>query len=133
SGVADNAALVGMDLGVNVDEISLGVDGSGAHILDDGVTTDKIADVNVTEPKLADGAVTNIKIADANITLDKLFPGTTDNNIIRWNGTIWEEANIATDFGEDVVSTDGSISGVADNAALVGMDLGVNVDEISLG
>src|SRR5690606_40965696 len=100
-----------MDLGVNVDEISLGVDGSGVHILDDGVTTDKIADVNVTEPKLADGAVTNTKIADANITLVNIFDGTADNDRVRKSGRLHSGDNNTTYIGEYVIYTDRSISG----------------------
>ena len=49
------------------------VTGSGAlTIASNAVTTAKIADLHVTEGKLAAGAVTTTKIADGNVTLAKL-------------------------------------------------------------
>src|SRR5690606_29132428 len=103
-------------------------------IANDAITTIKIEDQNITEDKIADDAVTTSKIVDGNITLDKLADGTTHNNIIRWNNSAsqWEETNISTGLGENVVSTDGSISRVQDLAALVAMDLEVNVDGTTL-
>ena len=78
--------------------------------------------------------MTTTKIAGGNVTLDKLADGTTNNNIIRWNATTtqWEETNLATGLGENVESTDGSITGGQNSAALVAMDLGVNVDNSTL-
>ncbi|UBZ12802.1 hypothetical protein LDL77_12975 [Flagellimonas marinaquae] len=115
TGTQNNAALIAMDLGVNVDNSTLEVDPTN------GV-------------QIADGGVTTIKIADGDVTFAKFQNGTTDNNIIRWNATStqWEETNLSTGLGQNVESTDGSITGVQNNAALVAMDLGVNVDNSTL-
>ncbi|UOY07509.1 hypothetical protein L0P88_02895 [Muricauda sp. SCSIO 64092] len=109
SGTAANAALVAMDLEVNVDGTTLEVDPTnGVQIADNGVTTDKIGTAGAT---------------DANSVL-----GTDAAGDPQWQ----DAAGIAASLGEDVSSTNGSISGTAANAALVAMDLEVNVDGTTL-
>ena len=109
TGIAADAALVAMDLEVNVDGTTLEVDATnGVQVANDGVTTDKIGTAGIT---------------DANRIL-----GTDAAGDPEWQ----DAATIATNLGEDVLSTDGSITGIAADAALVAMDLEVNVDGTTL-
>lgn len=118
TGVADNAALVAMDLEVNVDDSTIEVDATnGLQVKDDGITTTKILNDNVTVSKM--GAV----IGDANKLL-----GTDATGNVEWQ----DAATIATGLGEDVTSTNGSITGIAGDAALVAMDLEVNADDSTI-
>lgn len=50
-------------VGLQPDNITLGVLHNKLAVLDGGVTTEKIADDNVTTAKIADGAVTAAKLA----------------------------------------------------------------------
>ncbi len=105
TGVQADAALVAMDLEVNVDGTTIEVDAiNGVQIADDGVNTDKIGTAG---------------LADANRIL-----GTDAAGDPQWQ----DASSVAANLGEDVVSTDGSITGVQADAALVAMDLEVNVD-----
>ena len=136
TGVANNAALAAMDLEVNVDDNSIEVDAAnGVQIKDDGVTTAKILDANVTTAKIADANVTTAKIADKNVTTAKINNGTA-NQVLKTNaaGTDaeWGLIDANNINSQNVTSTDGSITGVANNAALAAMDLEVNVDDNSI-
>ncbi|WP_411030524.1 beta strand repeat-containing protein [Spongiimicrobium sp. 3-5] len=111
TGGQPDAALVAMDLDV--------ADGSieTVHIADANITTAKIADDNVTVAKV--GAT----LADANKILGTDAAGNAE----------WQDATtVATSLGEDVSSTNGSITGGQADAALVAMDLEVNVDDITI-
>jgi hypothetical protein len=122
SGIADDAALVAMDLEVNVDGSTIEVDATnGVQLKDGGILTAKLADNSITTAKVAENAITTDKIGtqgagDANRILGTDALGNPE----------WQVA--ATSLGENVTSTNGSISGVANDAALVTMDLEVNVD-----
>src|SRR5690606_39970700 len=83
------------------------------QVRDLGITTAKIADDNVTVAKL--GA----PVSDANRVL-----GTDSTANVEWQTA----ANLAGSLGEDVTSTNGSITGIANDAALAAMDLEVKVD-----
>ncbi|AWX45748.1 hypothetical protein HME9304_02777 [Flagellimonas maritima] len=118
TGIANDAALAAMDLEVNVDDTTIEVDATnGVQIKDDGITTAKILDDNVTISKI--GAV----VGDANKVL-----GTDATGNAEWQ----DAATIAASLGENVTSTNGSITGVANDASLVAMDLEVKVDDATI-
>ncbi|WP_047419268.1 hypothetical protein [Cellulophaga sp. Hel_I_12] len=130
TGVATDAALVAMNLEVKVDDVSLEVNPdttTGLQIKDAGVTTDKIDAAAVDNSKLADDAVTLTKIGTAVGDENKIL-GTDTAGDPEWQ----DAAQIALSLGEDVSSTNGSITGVATDAALVAMNLEVKVDDVSL-
>ena len=120
----------------------------GSDLADGAVTSAKILDATVVEVDLADGAVTSTKILDATIaeadladdavTIAKISSnGVGDANRVLGTDAIgnpqWQDAvTLATSLGEDVTSTDGSITGVMPNAVLTNMDLKVNVDGTTL-
>ena len=59
------------------------VNNSGAvTITPNAVTTAKISDANVTNPKIADNAVTTSKITDLNVTNIKIANGAVDSSKI---------------------------------------------------
>ncbi|WP_077403630.1 beta strand repeat-containing protein [Cellulophaga omnivescoria] len=147
-----NAALNDVTLEINPSAV-------GANELADGaVTTTKIVDANVTTVKIADDAIENTKladdavqtenildgtittldIADDAITIDKIgSAGAVDANKILGTSAAgdpeWQNASeVAASLGEDVISSNGSISGVTANAALATMDLEVNVDNTTI-
>ncbi len=109
SGTQADAALVAMDLQVNVDDTTIEVNATnGVQVKDDGVTTAKIGTAGAT---------------DANKLLGTDASGNPE----------WQVASaVATSLGEDVTSTNGSISGTQADAALVAMDLQVNVDDTTI-
>ncbi len=108
TGIANDAALVAMDLEVNVDDATLEVDPTnGLQVKDNGITIEKIG----------------TEATDANRIL-----GTDATGNPQWQNA----AEVATSLGENVTSTDGSITGIANDAALVAMDLEVNVDDATL-
>lgn len=118
TGTANDAALVAMDLEVKVDDISIEVDATnGLQLKDAGITTAKLLDNTVTVSKL--GAV----VGDANKLL-----GTDATGNVAWQNA----ATVASSLGEDIVSADNSITGTAVNAALVAMNLEVNVDDATI-
>jgi len=128
TGVAPDAALVAMNLEVNVDDATLEVNAiNGLQIKDAGVTTDKINAAAVDNSKLADDAVTTAKIGTLPGDENKIL-GTNISGDPEWQNA----AQIAASLGEDVTSTNGSITGVAPDAALVAMNLEVNVDDATL-
>ena len=49
-----------------------------------------------------------------------------------WDSTAWVSISNPATIGKNVTSTDGSITGIADNAALVAMNLEVNVDDATI-
>ncbi len=77
-GVAVKAAnnsisVTSSGVAVTVDGSTVEVDSTnGVQVKDDGITTAKIADSNVTAAKLATDSVTTAKIADSNVTAAKL-------------------------------------------------------------
>ncbi|WP_394975042.1 beta strand repeat-containing protein [uncultured Croceitalea sp.] len=105
TGVATGVALSGDATINNAGVLTIEPDAVGTiEIIDNAVNTDKIGTAGA---------------ADANRIL-----GTDGAGDPQWQ----DAATIATSLGEDVLSTDGSITGIANNAALVAMDLEVNVD-----
>ncbi|SNQ44079.1 beta strand repeat-containing protein [Cellulophaga lytica] len=147
-----NAALNNVTLEINPSAV-------GANELaDDAVTTVKIVDANVTTVKIADDAIDNTKVADDAVQTENILDGTiatldiaddavtadkigstgaADANKILGTSAAgdpeWQNASqIAASLGEDVTSSNGSISGVAANAALAAMDLEVNVDDTTI-
>ncbi len=136
TGVANDAALVAMDLEVKVDDASIEVNATnGVQVKDDGITTDKIINNAITTPKIADANVSTAKLADNAVTTDKIgTAGGADANKILGTSASGdpEWQNPATSLGENVSSTNGSITGVANDAALVAMDLEVKVDDASI-
>lgn len=111
-----------------VENVKLGVD---------AVTSDKILDGTVATLDIADNAVTNAKIAADAVTIVKIGTVAGDENKILGTNASgdpeWQDAStIATNLGEDVISTNGSILGTALDAALVAMDLEVNVDNTTI-
>src|SRR5690606_5479572 len=83
------------------------------RVMDQGITTAKIADGAV------DGAKLRVIADDAGRVL-----GTDATGKVQWQNT----AELAEGRGADVTSTNGSITGVANDAALAAMDLEVKVD-----
>ncbi len=65
------------------------------NILDGAVTSEKIADETITTDDILDATIVNNDIADRTINPIKLANGTSDGQILRWNGTTtnWELAN----------------------------------------
>ena len=119
TGTAVDAALVAMDLEVNVDDRTLEVDATnGVQLKDGGIVAAKIADNAVDTAKIGTEGTT-----DANKVL-----GTDAAGNPQWQ----DVATLAASLGEDVTSTNGSITGTAVDAALVAMDLQVNVDNLTL-
>ncbi|MGX1930746.1 beta strand repeat-containing protein [Flagellimonas sp. 2504JD4-2] len=150
-------SLVRNGIGTEVDPYTLDVSDGGidnAELATDAVTTDKIQDGAVGTDDIANLAVTNIKLAADAITSDKVQDGqitrpdiaddAVDTNKIGTAGLAeanrilgtdaagdpeWQDAaSLAANLGEDVTSSNGSITGVQNDAALVAMDLEVNVD-----
>ncbi|APU09313.1 hypothetical protein A5M85_03135 [Cellulophaga lytica] len=147
-----NAALNDVTLEINPSAV-------GANELADGaVTTTKIVDANVTTVKIADDAIENTKLADDAVQTENILDGTittldiaddaitadkigsagaADANKILGTSAVgdpeWQNASeVAASLGEDVISSNGSISGVTANAALATMDLEVNVDNTTI-
>ncbi|NKI28415.1 hypothetical protein HCG49_17835 [Arenibacter sp. 6A1] len=74
--------------------------------------------------RVSDNGITTEKIGTQGIIDANKILGTDANGDPEWQ----EAATTAASLGEDIISSDGSISGVMNNSALVGMDLQVNVD-----
>ena len=94
TGIANDAALVAMDLEVNVDGSTLEVDATNgvqvkdggilsAKIADNAVTTGKISDNSITTAKVADAAITTAKVSDAAITTAKISDNAVDGTKIQ--------------------------------------------------
>ena len=129
TGVADAAALVAMDLEVNVDNTTLEVDVvDGVQIKDSGVDTAKLLDGTILEEDLSDDVVTSSKIGTGGTTDANKVLGTDNMGDPQWQ----DSAALAASLGEDVISTNGSIIGVKANATLAPMDLEVKVDNTTL-
>ncbi|PRX53045.1 hypothetical protein [Flagellimonas meridianipacifica] len=76
-------------------------------------------------------SITSLQLGDDSVTLDKLADGLINGQLLQWNGTEWElveDSTFLANLGEDVTSTNNSITGTQTGAALVPMDLEVNVD-----
>ena len=107
-------------------------------ILDGTIAEADLADDAITNAKLADDAVNTLELTDDAVTTDKIgTAGSTDANRILGtdiNGDpAWQDAAaIATSLGEDVTSTNGSITGTATGAALVAMDLEIKADDLTI-
>ncbi|WP_158975766.1 hypothetical protein [Cellulophaga sp. L1A9] len=106
-------------------------------ILDGTIAEADVADDAITNAKLANNAVNTLELADDAVTTDKI--GTTagdENKILGTSATgdpEWQDAaTLATNLGEDVTSTNGSITGTTLDAALVAMDLGIKADDITI-
>ncbi|SMC32213.1 hypothetical protein SAMN05660703_0110, partial [Cellulophaga tyrosinoxydans] len=140
TGTALDATLVAMDLEVKTDGITLEVNPdntTGLQIIDGGVNTLQIANNAVTNLKIADDAVNTAKLEDNAVTTAKIGTVAGDENkILGTNATgdpEWQDASaLAANLGEDVISTNGSITGTALDAALVAMDLEVKTDGVTL-
>ncbi|MBC71124.1 MAG: hypothetical protein CMH47_02325 [Muricauda sp.] len=65
---------------------SLALNGTGTQA--DPLTLD-VLDGGIDTDELADGAVTTNKILDANVTRAKLEDGTTNGQLMQWDGTNW--------------------------------------------
>jgi len=74
--------------------------------------------------RVSDNGITTEKIGTQGIIDANKILGTDANGDPEWQ----DAATTAASLGEDIISSDGSISGVMNNSALVGMDLQVNVD-----
>ncbi|MFI8603098.1 beta strand repeat-containing protein [Cellulophaga baltica] len=107
-------------------------------ILDGTIVEADVADDAITNAKLADNAVNTLELADDAVTTDKIgTTGSTDGNRVLGtdlNGNPeWQDAvTIAANLGEDVTSTNGSITGTALDAALVAMDLEIKADDLTI-
>ncbi len=76
-------------------------------------------------------SITSLQLGNDSVTLDKLADGLISGQLIQWNGTEWElieDTTFLANLGEDVTSTNNSITGTQAGASLVPMDLEVNVD-----
>jgi len=81
-----------------------------AKIADGAVTTVKIADSNVTTAKLADGSVTTVKIADANVTTAKIADSNVTTAKINANAVTKAKLSAWTDNGNDAAVSDATIT-----------------------
>ncbi|WFO17917.1 hypothetical protein M601_010150 [Cellulophaga baltica 4] len=97
-------------------------------VADDAITNAKLADNAVNTLELADDAVTTDKIGTAGVAFANRVLGTDLNGDPEWQ----DAAAIATSLGEDVISTNGSITGTAPDAALVAMDLEIKADDLTI-
>ncbi|AIZ41654.1 beta strand repeat-containing protein [Cellulophaga baltica] len=97
-------------------------------VADDAITNAKLADNAVNTLELADDAVTTDKIGTAGVAFANRVLGTDLNGDPEWQ----DAAAIATSLGEDVISTNGSITGTALDAALVAMDLEIKADDLTI-
>ena len=109
-----NADVAGNGLGqatdgsieTNVDNTSIEINGDALRLKDDGITLAKM----------------NTNAANANMILGTNASGTPE----------WQAAtDMSTSMGEDVTSSSGVITGIANDAALVAMDLDVADDAIA--
>ncbi|WP_420321816.1 beta strand repeat-containing protein [Flagellimonas sp.] len=109
-GTQANAALVAMDLEVNVDGTTIEVDATnGVQIADDGVTNAKMADNAVNTTEIVDDAVTTVKILDANVTDAKLANDAVTNAKIADNAVTTAEIGTAgAGDANRVLTTDGA-------------------------
>ncbi|MGV8815384.1 MAG: hypothetical protein ACOH2D_14875, partial [Gelidibacter sp.] len=91
TGVANDAALIAMDLEVKVDGATIVVDPTnGVQVKDLGITTVKIADQNITTTKIADQNITTEKIADNAVDGKKIqIEGEAQGSMLYNNGTDW--------------------------------------------
>ena len=107
-------------------------------MLDGGIDTDE----------LADGAVTTNKILDANVTRAKLEDGTTNGQLMQWDGTDWvlvDETSLNITETDGIVGnevTDATLNGSltlngtgtqADPLTLDVLDGGIDTDELADG
>src|SRR5690606_17689766 len=114
TGVANDAALAAMDLEVRVDGSTIEVDAAnGVRVMDQGITTAKIADDNVTVAKL--GAL----VSDANRVL-----GTDATGNVEWQNA----ANLAGSLGENEIGRASCRERVENEAAVAAMELEGRVD-----
>jgi inosine/xanthosine triphosphate pyrophosphatase family protein len=97
-------------------------------VADDAITNAKLADNAVNTLELADDAVTTDKIGTEGVAFANRVLGTDLNGDPEWQ----DAATIAANLGEDVTSTNGSITGTALDAALVAMDLEIKADDLTI-
>ncbi|MBO0592022.1 hypothetical protein I2486_11455 [Cellulophaga sp. E16_2] len=156
----DTSITVTNGLGATLVESNIRVADAGitnVKLGPDAVTTDKILNETILSEDILDGTIAEVDVADDAITNAKLAPdavntaeivddavttakiGTTagdENKILGTSATgdpEWQDAaTIAANLGEDVSSTNGSITGTALDAALVAMDLGIKADDITI-
>ncbi|MCL5247096.1 hypothetical protein M4I21_14840 [Cellulophaga sp. 20_2_10] len=127
--LADNAVITSKITDANV---------TASKIAADAIDNTKLADAAVQTENILDGRIATLDIADDAVTADKIgSAGAADANKILGTSAAgdpeWQNASqIAASLGEDVISSNGSISGVAVNAALAAMDLEVNVDDTTI-
>ena len=72
--IAAGAGLIesGDHVVVNIDTSTLDFNGGAIEVKEEGITTNRIADLNVTHSKLADNAVTNRNVGDRAIQTDNI-------------------------------------------------------------
>ena len=106
----------------------VGTSDSPLRIADDGVTTPKILDLNVTGPKLADDSVSTIKVIDQAITEAKLHPDVVaqlgDNENLL--------SSVASDASLDGDGTTGDPLSLADDAVTAPKILNGAVSRVKL-
>ena len=91
-----------------------------------------VRDDRITAVKIAANAVTTAKIADSAVMPLKIHEDIAGEGISRSDAGILSVDIGTTGIGQNVTSTNGSITGIADNAALVAMDLEVKVDDATI-
>ncbi|SHJ17836.1 hypothetical protein SAMN04487911_11316 [Arenibacter nanhaiticus] len=133
SGVMDNAALVGMDLQVNVDGTTIEIDPTnGLQIRDDAITSEKIADFQVGTPHIAFNSVNSDILLDGHVTLSKLADGGSAGQLMRWDGNEWL---LVGESDLIVTETDGIIGNEitgATNSTLIRSGDGDNISPYTL-
>ncbi|WP_411032233.1 hypothetical protein, partial [Spongiimicrobium sp. 3-5] len=120
----DAANINGQDLTPTDASITIN-NGLGSTLVDADIA---VTDLGITTAKLATDAVTIEKLGTAGIADANRVLGTDAAGDPQWQ----DAAALGTNLGADVTSTDGSITGVANDAALAAMDLQVNVDGTTL-
>ena len=98
-------ARSGDHLVVDIDTSTLDFNGGAIEVKEDGITTDRIADLNVTHSKLADNAISNRNVGDRAIHSDNIDYHT----IIRSNLSFDLQAAIDANSGITVSETTGEI------------------------
>ncbi|NVN19194.1 hypothetical protein GUA46_12665 [Muricauda sp. HICW] len=124
---------------------SLALNGTGTQA--DPLTLD-VLDGGIDTDELADGAVTTNKILDANVTRAKLEDGTTNGQLMQWDGTDWvlvDETSLDITEDDGIIGnevTDATLNGSlalngtgtqADPLTLDVLDGGIDTDELADG
>ncbi|ADV49572.1 hypothetical protein Celal_2280 [Cellulophaga algicola DSM 14237] len=133
TGTALDAALVAMDLEVNVDGTTLQVDAvNGVQVADDGINSAKILNETVQSEDILDGTIADADLLDRTITPSKLADGTTAGEILRYDGTDWvlaDQSTLAITEVDGIIGNE--VTGVT-NPTLTLSGAGSNVDPLTL-